>query len=148
MSSENGNEREENSNAEHLPFEAIKEAPKPFWKNYKIMIPVWLVLLGLIWLGIYLGVDKRAIAGVVFLLGLLSNAFVWLMGLIAIVPVVGPLIVKALSLSVIWLLNAFGYAVSFVAIKRGYSKDVITYRGLTVALIVGIVIGYVLGKIV
>lgn len=112
------------------------------------MIPVWLVLLGLIWLGIHFGVDKRAIAGVVFLLGLLSNAFVWLMGLIAIVPVVGPLIVKALSLSIIWLLNAFGYVVSFVAIKRGYSKDVMTYRGLTVALIVGIVIGYVLGKIV
>ncbi len=111
------------------------------------MIPVWLVLLGLIWLGIYFGVDKRAIAGVVFLLGLLSNAFVWLMGLIAIVPVVGPLIVKVLSLSIIWLLNALGYVVSFVAIKRGYSKDVMTYRGLTVALIVGIVIGYVLAKV-
>jgi hypothetical protein len=132
---------------EESPDEPIS-APKPFWKNYKIMIPVWLVLLGLIWLGIYFGVDKRAIAGVVFLLGLLSNAFVWLMGIIAIVPIVGPLIVKALSLSIIWLLNAFGYVVSFVAIKRGYSKDVMTYRGLTVALIVGIVIGYVLGKLV
>lgn len=123
-------------------------APKPFWKNYKIMIPVWLLLLGMIWLGIYLGIDKRAIAGVVFLLGLLSNAFVWLMGIVAIVPVIGPLIVKVLSLSIIWLLNAIGYIVSFVAIKRGYSKDVMTYRGLTVALIVGIVIGYVMGKIV
>lgn len=127
--------------------EAAKTQSKPFWKNYRIMIPVWLVLLGLIWLGTYLGVDKRAIAGVVFLLGLLSNAFVWLMGLIAIVPVVGPLIVKVLSLSIIWLLNALGYVVSFVAIKRGYSKDVMTYRGLTVALIVGIVIGYVLAKV-
>lgn len=119
----------------------------PFWKNYKVMIPVWLGLLGLIWFGTHLGVDKRAIAGIVFLLGLLSNAFAWLLGIIAIVPVAGPLIVKALSLSIIWILNALGYLVSFVAIKRGYSKEVLTYRGLTVALIVGMIMGFVLGKI-
>lgn len=119
----------------------------PFWKNYKIMVPIWLALLGLIWLGLHFGVDKRAVAGTVFLLGLASNAFVWLMGVVALVPVVGPLIVKVLSLSIIWLLNAIGYIVSFVAIKRGYSKDVMTYRGLTVALIIGIVIGYIMGKL-
>jgi hypothetical protein len=64
---------------------------------------------------------------------------------IGLVPVIGPLVVKVLSLSIIWLLNAIGYIVSFVAIKRGYSKDVLTYRGLTIALIIGIIIGYVLG---
>jgi hypothetical protein len=112
------------------------------------MVPIWLGLLGLVWLGAYLDVDKRVIAAIVFLLGLLSNAFAWLLGIIALFPVVGPLIVKALSLSIIWILNAFGYLVSFVAIKRGYSKDVMTYRGLTIALIVGIVIGYVIGKYV
>jgi tetrahydromethanopterin S-methyltransferase subunit F len=37
--------------------------------------------------------------------------------------------------------------VSFIAIRRGYSRDVLTYRGLTVAVIIGIVIGYVMGKI-
>ena len=46
------------------------------------------------------------------------------------------------------MLNAIGYAISVIAIRRGYSKDVLTYRGLTVALIVGIVIGYVAGKFV
>jgi hypothetical protein len=129
---------------------AVTDQPssRPIWKNYNIMIPVWLGLLGLVWLGIYLGVDKSVIASVVFLLGLLSNAFAWLLGLIALLPIVGPLIVKALSLSIIWILNAFGYLVSFVAIRRGYSRDVMTYRGLTVALIVGIIIGYVVGKYV
>ena len=111
------------------------------------MIPVWLGLLGLIWYGVHLGVDKRAIAGVIFLLGLLSNAFAWLLGIIALVPIVGPLIVKALSLSILWILNALGYLVSFVAIRRGYSKDVMTYRGLTVALIVGMIIGFIFGKL-
>jgi tetrahydromethanopterin S-methyltransferase subunit F len=37
--------------------------------------------------------------------------------------------------------------VSYIAIRRGYSKDVLTYRGLTVAVIIGIVIGFVLGKL-
>jgi hypothetical protein len=56
--------------------------------------------------------------------------------------------VKVLSIGFVWLLNAVGYLVAFVAIRRGYSKDVLTYRGLTIALIVGIVIGYVLGKLI
>ena len=72
----------------------------------------------------------------------------WGLGIIGLVPIIGPLIVKVLSLSIIWLLNAVGYLVSFTAIKRGYSKDVLTYRGLTVALLVGIVIGYVIGSLV
>ena len=125
---------------------SVDPPARPIWKNYKVMIPIWLGLLGLIWLGATLGVDTRVIAGVIFLLGLLSNAFAWLLGIIALVPIIGPLIVKALSLSIIWILNALGYLVSVVAIKRGYSKDVMTYRGLTVALIVGIIIGYVIGK--
>ena len=126
----------------------LAQPKKSLWKNYTVMIPVWLGLLGLIWLGSRLGVDQRALAGGIFLLGLVSNAFAWLLGIVAIVPIIGPLIVKALSLSIIWLLNALGYLVSLVAIKRGYSKDVMTYRGLTVALIVGIIIGYIAGRIV
>ena len=73
--------------------------------------------------------------------------FVWLLGVIALVPVIGPVIVKILSIGFIWLLNAIGYLVSYVAIRRGYSKDVLTYRGLTIAVIIGIVIGFVLGKL-
>jgi hypothetical protein len=74
--------------------------------------------------------------------------FAWIIGIIGLVPIIGPVIVKVLSLSIIWLLNAVGYLVSFIAIKRGYSKDVLTYRGLTVALIVGIIIGYLIGHFV
>ena len=64
------------------------------------------------------------------------------------VPIVGPLIVKVLSIGAIWLLNAVGYLVSYVAIKRGYSKDVLTYRAVTVALITGIVIGFVIASLI
>jgi hypothetical protein len=120
----------------------------PWWKNWKVMLPIWGLLITFIWVGVHFNIDAKVIAGSVFLFGLLSNAFAWLLGIIAVVPVAGPLIVKVLSIGLIWLLNAIGYLVSFVAIRRGYSKDVLTYRGLTFALIVGIVIGYVMGKLI
>ena len=111
------------------------------------MLPIWGVIAAFVWVGIELDLDKQIIAAAVFVIGLLSNAFTWLLGIVAVVPLVGPLIVKVLSLGFIWLLNAVGYLVSFVAIRRGYSKDVLTYRGVTLALIVGIVIGYIIGKL-
>jgi len=119
-----------------------------WWRNAKVMLPLWIVIGFLIALGIQYKIDTRVIAGSVLIVGLLSNAFAWLAGLVMVVPIIGPLIIKVLSIGFIWLLNAVGYLVAYVAIRRGYSKDVLTYRGLTVALIIGIVIGYVLGKLI
>lgn len=120
----------------------------PWWRNWKIMLPLWLAIGALVALGLHFNIDTRVIAGGVVVVGVLSNAFAWLVGIIALVPIIGPLIVKVLSVGFIWLLNAVGYLVAYVAIRRGYSKDVLTYRGLTIALIIGIVIGYVLGKLI
>ena len=111
------------------------------------MVALWLAMLGLTGLALSYNVDKAVIAGSLVVIGLVSNAFAWLLGIVALVPIIGPLIVKVLSIGFIWLLNAVGYLVSVVAIKRGYSKDVLTYRGVTVAIIIGIVIGFVLGKL-
>jgi hypothetical protein len=112
------------------------------------MLPVWLGIGGLVALGLHYDVDRSVIAGGVVVVGLVSNAFAWLLGIVTLVPVIGPFIAKVLSIGFVWLLNAVGYLVSFIAIRRGYSKDVLTYRGLTIALIIGIVIGFVLGKLV
>lgn len=120
---------------------------RAWWKSYKIMVPLWIVMIGLTWLALEKNVDKSIIAGVLVVVGLISNAFAWLLGIVALVPIIGPLIVKILSIGFIWLLNAVGYLVSYVAIRRGYSKDVLTYRGLTVSVIIGIVIGFVLGRL-
>lgn len=124
------------------------DAAPPVKHGWKVMLPVWGVLLGLVWLGLHFGLDQEVVAGGAILFGLLSSAFAWLLGIVALVPVAGPLVVKVLSIPVIWLLNAVGYLVALVAIRRGYSQDVLTYRGLTIALIIGIIIGYILGKLV
>ena len=124
------------------------EEGRVWWKNWKVMLPVWLAMIGLTWWAIEQHVDASVIAGSVVVVGLITNAFAWLLGLVALVPVIGPLIAKLFSLGFLLLLNAVGSLVSFIAIKRGYSKDVLTYRGLTIAVIIGIVIGYILGKLV
>jgi len=126
-------------------FDPKTITPPPQRGAWKRMLPLSLLLVAVICAAWYFGWDAKAVAAGVLLFGVVSNVFVWIIGIIGLVPVVGPLIVKGLSLSIIWLLNAIGYIVSFVAIKRGYSKDVLTYRGLTIALIIGIIIGYVIG---
>jgi hypothetical protein len=124
-----------------------EETKQAWWRNWKVMVPVWLLIVVLTWWAMEAHVQAPVIAGSVVVVGLITNAFAWLLGIIALVPLIGPLIVKVLSIGFIWLLNAVGYLVSYVAIKRGYSKDVLTYRGVTIALIIGIVIGFVLGKL-
>ena len=133
--------------AEPESFEVDFSPRAPWWRNWKVMLPLWIGIGALVWLGLHFNVDRSVIAGTVVVLGLITNAFAWLLGIIALVPIVGPIVVKVLSIGFIWLLNAVGYLVSYIAIRRGYSKDVLTYRGITVAVIIGIVIGFVLGKL-
>jgi hypothetical protein len=116
------------------------------WKDWRHMLPVFLVLALLIYIGYHYHVDNKVIAGGAVVFGLLSGVFAWVVGIIGLVPLIGPIIVKVLSIGFIWLLNAVGYVISYIAIKRGYSQDVLTYRGLTIALLVGIVIGYIIAQ--
>jgi hypothetical protein len=130
------------------PFTEASLFPHVALKSWKVMLPLLALLIGLVWLGFRFNVDDRVIVGGAVLFGLLSSLFAWMVGVLGLIPFVGPLIVKVLAIQIIWLLNALGYLVSFIAIKRGYSKDVLTYRGLTIALIVGIIIGFILGHLI
>ncbi len=128
--------------------QSLTKKKKPFWKNYKMLLLAWVVILILVEVGLYFNVNKVIIGNVVFLFGLLSYAFTGLISLLGFIPFVGPFIVKVLGIPFVWLLNGIGYVVSLIAIRRGYSKDVLTYRGFTVAVMIGITIGYILGKFI
>ena len=114
---------------------------------WKWMLPLSVVLALAVFAAWHFGWHAKAVTTGVVLLAAASHVFAWILGIITLVPIIGPLLVKVLSLSIIWLLNAVGYLVSYVAIKRGYSKDVITYRAVTIALITGIVIGFILASL-
>lgn len=132
------------------PIKVNPSEKNPFgrfnWKDWRIMLPVFLILAALIYVGYRYHIDHKVILGSTVLIGLLSGAFAWVVGIIGLIPFIGPLLVKILSIGFIWLLNAVGYVISYIAIKRGYSKDVLTYRGLTISLITGIVIGYIIAQ--
>jgi hypothetical protein len=141
--------KHEGKPAQHPEFntaELIKPRFRP--PSWKLMVPLWISLVLFVVVGYYRHWDAHLVLGGTFVIALLSNAIAWLALTIGMVPIAGPLIVKILALPFIWLLNAIGYVISLLAIRRGYSKDVLTYRGLTIALIVGIVLGYVLGKFI
>jgi len=127
-----------------MPFQRIKQ----FVSNYRGPIVTWLLIGLLITFGLSFGIDEHILGAFVVLLGILGQAFAALVAWIGLVPLVGPIIAKVLALPFIWILNGIGYLASAIAIKRGYTKDVLNYRVLTITLLVGITLGYVLGKIV
>lgn len=121
---------------------------KPDFTHWRTMALLIVLIAGIVGIGIYYQLDELAVAGFVLVVAVVSGAFAWVVGLIGLVPIIGPLVIKILSIPLIWLINGIGYVISFVAIKRGYSKDVLTYRGLTITLIIGIVIGFVICSLI
>ena len=123
-----------------------KKKRKKLRERKGMFIALILVLL-LIPLLVYLGVPKEIVAFVTLVLGLLTKAFAGLAALIAMIPIIGPLVVKVLSIPFFWLVNSLGYFVSILAIKKGYTRQVVNSRVLTLSVLVGIVIGYILGNV-
>lgn len=121
---------------------------RQFLGNYRVAIIAWLLIIALINAGYYFRVDKSVVALAVLLVGVLGQAFAALVAWVGLMPLVGPTVAHVLSLPFIWLLNGVGYLISIVAIRRGYSKDVLNYRIITIALLFGITFGCVLGKLV
>lgn len=119
-----------------------------FWATYRGAF-LGLGIVGVvIVLGILAGLDAAVVTAVAALVGILTQAFAAVLGLLGLIPWLGPLILKALSIPLVWILNGAGYFFSVVLAGRGYGKSVVQSRVLTVVLIVGIVIGFIIGKLV
>ena len=118
----------------------IKYNQKTILTLFGIGVTVYLMLI--------FKLDIRAITIITLLLGYITNIFFGLTSLIGLVPVIGPLIVKVLTIPFFWLLNGIGYFTSVYAIKKGYGSDVMNHRLITIALLMGIVLGYILGHLI
>lgn len=121
-----------------------------FFKDTRKMVVIWILLMCLGALGVYLDWDTTILGGTMVVFGILSSAFAWLwaalLGSIALVPFVGPAMASILSSSLLWIINALGYFVSIIAIKAGHGKTVLNYRLLVVVFLIGMVMGYVVGR--
>ena len=118
----------------------IKSNPKTILTLSGIGISVYLMLS--------FNLDVRAIAIITLLLGYITNIFVGLTTLVGLVPIIGPLIVKVFTIPFFWLLNGMGYFTSAYAIKKGYGRDIVSHRLITITLLTGIVLGYILGHLI
>ncbi|MCH7574009.1 MAG: hypothetical protein IIA59_02700 [Candidatus Marinimicrobia bacterium] len=121
----------------------IKEFFAVYWKPMALVGSIALSVL----LGAMFDVNAKVLALWAVTVGLVTNGFVALATLVSLVPILGPVLVKLLSLPFFYMLNGIGYLVSLLAIKKGYGVEVISHRFLTIILLIGVVIGYILGNL-
>ena len=120
--------------------------------NLKWRIILWILLFTIIYLaftyGKQYGINERIIILATLVLGVFTQIFTGITSLIAIIPYFGPFILKVISIPIFYFLNALGWVISAIAIKKGYVNELSKGRTVTFALLVGIIIGYILGNII
>ena len=116
--------------------------------SYRKKFVLWVMVGGLISLALYYGIDKKLIVLVAFIIGVFTEIFAGIGILIAAIPVIGPMIIKVVSIPIFWILNALGTLVSGLAIKKGYATELAKGRIMTLALLIGMIIGYIIGNLI
>jgi hypothetical protein len=119
-----------------------------FWATYRRTVLGLLIVLFIVLVGLLAGWDASIVAAVAALVGIFTQAFAGFLGLLALIPWLGPLLAKALSIPLVWMINGAGYFFSAFLTGKGHGSSVVQSRILTVVLIIGIVIGFIIGKLV
>ena len=116
--------------------------------SYRKKIIIWLIIGCLIFTASYYGIDKKLIVFIAFIVGVFTEIFAGIGILVAAIPVIGPMIIKIVSIPIFWILNALGTLVSGIAIKKGYATELAKGRIMTLALLIGMIIGYIIGNLI
>ena len=121
---------------------------KTLLKIYYKKIFFWIFVSTAFGFSIHYGINKKILVFIAFLISVFTEVFVGLSALIAAIPIVGPMIIKIITIPIFWIFNAMGTLVSGLAIKKGYATELAKGRILTLALLIGMIIGYILGNLV
>ena len=116
--------------------------------SYRKKVILWMIAGGLIFTASYYGIDRNLIVFIAFIIGVFTEIFTGIGVLVAAIPVVGPMIIKIVSIPIFWILNALGTLVSGIAIKKGYATELAKGRIMTLALLIGMIIGYIIGNLI
>ena len=119
-----------------------------FFKNYKFHILLWILIGVSVVVALQYGVDEKIVVFTTLILGIFTQVFAGLGALIAMIPIIGPILIKIITIPFFWMINALGHGVSIVAIKKGYTNELVKSRVLTIALLIGIVLGYIMGNLI
>jgi hypothetical protein len=119
-----------------------------FFKNYKFHILLWAFIGIAVVVALQYGVDEKIVVFTTLVLGIFTQVFAGLGALISMIPIIGPILIKVITIPFFWMINALGHGVSIVAIKKGYTNELVKSRVLTIALLIGIVLGYIMGNLI
>tara|TARA_Y100001968_G_C18993596_1_gene542570 strand:+ start:225 stop:611 length:387 start_codon:yes stop_codon:yes gene_type:complete len=125
----------------------MKSFFKSLKKHPKTIITI-IIISFLAYIMLKLKLDVRAVALITLVMGFITNVFSGISILISTIPIIGPIIVKLFTIPIFWLFNLTGYFSSFIAIKKGYRKTILSHRIVTLTLLLGILIGYILGHLI
>ena len=119
-----------------------------FFKHYKFHILLWVLIGVAVVVALQYGIDEKIVVFTTLVLGIFTQVFSGLGALIAMIPILGPILIKVVTIPFFWMINALGHGVSIVAIKKGYTDELVKSRVLTIALLIGIVLGYIMGNLI
>jgi len=111
-------------------------------------IVVWAVIGTFIVVGWVLHFSKELLAIVLLLGGLFTQAFTFVISIVAMVPLVGPIVVSILTWPILFIIKGVTFIMTYFAIRRGYGRDIIRANVLASTFFVGTIFGFILGRVI
>ncbi|MBE3090894.1 MAG: hypothetical protein IMZ42_01045 [Candidatus Atribacteria bacterium] len=130
-------------------FKPKLKKPK-FKEDLEIAVTILIMIL-VFYVLTYFGVDKILSTAIVALLGVFMEVarqiFSQVIFLIQSIPYIGPIVAKVIAWPFFITLNAVAYLVALILIRvKGY-KQAANARVLTTVFLVGILLGFILGRV-
>ena len=131
-------------------FKPKLKKPK-FKEDLEIAVTI-LIMISVFYALIYFGVDKILSTAIVALLGIFMEiarqVFSQVIFIIQSIPYIGPIIAKVIVWPFFITVNGVAYLVTLTFIRIRGVKEVANARLLTTVFLVGILLGFILGRVV
>jgi hypothetical protein len=121
---------------------------RSFFSPSRRNVVVWVVIATVIVVGWTLNLSKGLLAVIFLIGGLFTQAFTFVVSLIAVIPVFGPILVSILTWPVLFIIKGMTFIMTYFAIRRGYGRDIIRANVLASTFFVGILLGFILGRVI
>jgi hypothetical protein len=132
------------------PGEVTGGDPHGRGRRYLLLVLFWLVLLLILILGRKLGLERKVVVVAALLWSLVTPIFgalvAYLTSALLLVPFLGPLLVKLITLPIFLLVNGAAFLLSFLGLRGGRASRVLQARIVAAIFTAGVLLGYLLGK--
>lgn len=125
---------------------------KPKFKEDLVIAVTILIMISVFYGLTYFGVDKILSTAIVALLGILMEVvrqvFSQVIFIIQSIPYIGPIVAKVIVWPFFITINGIAYLVTLTFIRVRGVKEVANAKLLTAVLLIGILLGFILGRVV